>query len=133
MNENLKCFISASSDTDVSQIKSILANNNVEIFDLYDFSVGDSIQKILKRKMRQADFSIFVVSEDSLNVIYEMGVCEGLGKQHFIFLEKDFKVPFYLENKLLIRASLQDRDFLEMSLQKIIHSIKKRTTKPKKN
>ena len=132
MNKNLKCFISASYDTDLSFIKNILAENNVETFDLYDFSIGDSIQQILKRKLREADFALFIVSNDNSNVIYEMGVCEGLGKQHFIFLEKDFKVPFYIENKLFIRANLQDRDFLQMSIQKILHSVKNKSYIPKR-
>lgn len=133
MNQNLKCFISASYDTDLSLIKNILAENNIETFDLYDFSIGDSIQQILKRKLRQADFALFVVSRDNQNVIYEMGVCEGLGKQHFIFLEKAFKAPFYIENKLFIRANLQDRQFLQASIQKVLHSLKKRPPKPRKS
>lgn len=133
MNEKLKCFISASYDTDLSFVKNILAENNIDTFDLYDFSIGDSIQQILKRKLRQADFALFVVSDDNSNVIYEMGVCEGLGKQHFIFLEKDFKVPFYIENKLFIRADLKDKEFLQLSIQKILHSIKRRTSKARKS
>lgn len=132
MKDNLKCFISASYDIDLTLIKNILSEYNVETFDLYDFSIGDSIQQILKRKIRQADFALFVVSKDNLNVIYEMGVCEGLGKQQFIFVEKDFKVPFYIENKLFIRADLKDNDFLRTSISKIIQSFHKSGTSSKK-
>lgn len=132
MNENLKCFISASSDTDTAVIKNILAEYNVETLDIYDFSIGDSIQQILKRKIRQADFALFIVSDrSSVNVIYEMGVCEGIGKQHFVFLEKDFKVPFYLENQLFIRADLNDRKFLKSAVEKILQSVTKKE-KPSK-
>lgn len=133
MNEKLKCFISASHDTDLSFVKNILAENNIDTFDVYDFAIGDSIQQILKRKLRQADFALFIVSDDNANVIYEMGVCEGLGKQHFIFLEKDFKVPFYIENKLFIRTDLGNREFLQLSIQKILHSVKKKTYKTRKS
>lgn len=133
MNEKLKCFISASYDTDLSFVKNILAENNIDTFDLYDFSIGDSVQQILKQKLRQADFALFVVSNDNPNVIYEMGVCEGLGKQHFIFLEKDFKIPFYIENKLFIRTDLRNREFLQLSIQKILHSVKKKTSKARKS
>jgi len=132
MNENLKCFISASSDTDTAFIKNILAEYDVETIDIYDFSIGDSIQQILKRKIRQADFALFIVSDrSSINVIYEMGVCEGIGKQHFVFLEKDFKVPFYLENQLFIRADLNDRKFLKSAVEKILQSVTKKE-KPSK-
>lgn len=127
MNENLKCFISASSDTDTAFIKNILSDYDVDAIDIYDFSIGDSIQQILKRKIRQADFALFIISErSSANVIYEMGVCEGIGKQHFVFLEKDFKVPFYLENQLFIRADLHDQKFLKSSVEKILQSVSKK-------
>lgn len=133
MNDKLKCFISASYNTDTSIITNLLAENNVEIFDLYDFSAGNSIQQILKRKLRQADFAIFIISEDNSNVIYEIGVCEGLGKKYFIILEKDIKIPFYLENIILIRSNLKDREFLKMSVHKILDSIKKKIPKQSKS
>lgn len=127
MNQNLKCFISASSDTDTAFIKNVLAEYEVDTIDIYDFSIGNSIQQILKRKIRQADFALFIVSDrSSINVIYEMGVCEGIGKQHFVFLEKDFKVPFYLQNQLFIRADLNDRNFLKSAVEKILQSVNKK-------
>lgn len=132
MNERLKCFISASYETDTSQIKNILAEYNVDTFDLYDFSIGDSIQTILKRKIRQADFALFIISSENTNVIYEMGVCEGIGKQHFIIVEKDYKTPFYIENKLFIRANLHDREFLQMTIQNILQAVKKNVPKIRK-
>ena len=132
MNERLKCFISSSYETDISHIKSILEENNIDTFDLYDFSIGESIQQILKRKIRQSDFALFVISSDNTNVVYEMGVCEGLGKQHFIFIDKDYKTPFYFENRLFIRVNLHDRDFLQMSIQKILKNVKKKTSKTRK-
>jgi len=124
MNRQLKCFLSSSYDTDLSSIKSVLAENDIEIFDLYDFSIGDSIQQILKRKLRQADFAIFVVTNDSKNVLYEIGVCEGLGKQSLIIFDKETNLPFYLENKLSLSANLNDRKFLKMTLLGFIDEIK---------
>jgi hypothetical protein len=125
MKEHLKCFISAPFDTDTTTVKNILAENEVEVFDLYDFSIGESIQQILKRKIRQSDFALFVMSQDSQNVLYEMGVCEGMGKQHFIFLGKDYKIPFYAENKIYQRVNLQDREFLKLVIDKILEEVRK--------
>ncbi|RZJ97521.1 MAG: hypothetical protein EOO46_25455 [Flavobacterium sp.] len=134
MDRQLKCFLSASYDTDLSTIKSVLGENDIETFDLYDFSIGDSIQQILKRKLRQADFAIFVVSKDSKNVLYEIGVCEGLGKPSLIIIDKEADLPFYLENKLSLSANLKDRDFLKITLLGFIDEIKskKRPLKSKK-
>ena len=139
MNRNLKCFISASFETETDNIKSVLAENGVDVFDLYDFSIGESIQQILKRKLRQSDFAIFILTEENKNVLYEMGVCEGLGKQHFIFLDKKLTIPFYLTNKLFIHSDLNDRVFLKNSIEKILQDVSKkrlktsRTTTEKKN
>lgn len=125
MTETLKCFISAPYETDTSTIKKILAEYNVEVFDVYDFSIGESIQKILKRKIRQSDFALFVLSQDNQNVLYEMGVCEGMGKQHFIFIDKNYQIPFYVESKLFQRANLSDKDFLKLSIKKILQEVRK--------
>lgn len=124
MNRRLKCFLSASYDTDLSLIKSVLLENDIDIFDLYDFSIGSSIQQILKRKLRQADFAVFVVTKESKNVLYEIGVCEGLGKQSLIIIDKDANLPFYLENKLSLTANLNDRNFLKMTLLGFIEEMK---------
>lgn len=134
MDRQLKCFLSASSDTDLSMIKSVLMENDIEVFDLYDFSIGESIQQILKRKLRQADFAIFVVSKDSKNILYEIGVCEGIGKQSLIIIDKEANLPFYIENKLSLSANLSDREFLKLTLLGFIDEMKssKRPTKKAK-
>lgn len=124
MDRQLKCFLSASYDTDLSLIKSVLAENNVETFDLYDFSIGSSIQDILKRKLRQSDFAVFVVSKESKNVLYEIGVCEGLGKPSLIIIDKEANLPFYIDNKLSLTANLSDREFLKMTLLGFIDEIR---------
>ncbi len=130
MNRNLKCFISASYQTNTDLIKNILIENGVEVADLYDFSIGESIQQILKRKLRQSDFALFILSNDNQNILYEMGVSEGLGKQHFIFVAKNYKVPFYIENKLFLKADLNDRQFLQVSIEKILKDVKEKKVKP---
>jgi hypothetical protein len=127
MSEELQCFISASYDVDTSYIKNALAEYNVNAVDIYDFSIGDSIQQILKRKIRQSDFAIFIVSDNtSSNVIFEMGVCEGIGKQYFVFLEKELKIPSYVESQLFIRTDWRDRKFLKAAVEKILQSVAKK-------
>ena len=124
MGRQLKCFLSTSYDTDISLIKSVLSENNIEVFDLFDFSIGSSIQDILKEKLKQSDFAVFVVSKDNKNVLYEMGVCEGLGKPSLIIINKEANFPFYIENKLSLTANLADIDFLRITLLGFIDEIK---------
>jgi hypothetical protein len=131
MNNPLKCYISANADVDISTIKSILQKNHIEVFDLFDFAVGESIQQILKKKLRQADFAIFVISKNSGNVLYEMGVCEGLGKKALVIIDKETEVPFYLNSQLSFTANLKEQDFLEIALLGFIERItsKRKPTK----
>lgn len=121
----MKCFISASHGANLMYIKNVLADNDIEVFDPYSFSTRESMQDNIKANMQEADFAIFVVATESLNVIYEMGMCDGIGKPFFIFLEKGHKVPFYIENKMFIRANLRDATFLEESVLKIIRNLKR--------
>ncbi|MCS4435195.1 toll/interleukin-1 receptor domain-containing protein [Aquiflexum sp. XJ19-10] len=133
MDRKYKCYLSASYDADLSLIKSVLAENNIETFDLYDFSIGSSIQEILKRKLRQADFAVFVVSKDSKSVLYEIGVCEGIGKPSLIIIDREASLPFYIENKLSLTANLNDKAFLKMTLLGFIDEIKAKRKPIKKN
>lgn len=135
MNRPLKCFLSASYDTNLSLIKSVLAENDIDIYDIYDFSIGSSLHQILKRKLRQVDFAVFLVTKDSKNVLFEIGVCEGLGKQSLIIIDKDANPPFYLDNELSLTVNLNDIDFLKMTLLGFIDEMKskRRSTQKLKN
>jgi|GEM_PF-1619060 len=129
MTTNLKCFISVPYGTDTQTLKEILTRNGVDVSDLYDFSIGESIQQILKQKIRQSDFAIFILSKENPNIMYEIGICEGLGKQHFILIEEDLKTPFYLESKLLLRVRLLEESFMRMTIEKILQDVKKKRIK----
>ena len=132
MDRDLRCFLSASYKTDTTTIKSILEDNQVEVFDLYDLSIGNSIQQILKRKLRQADFAIFVLSNNNKNILYEIGVCEGLGKQYLLILDKGADLSFYLENKLSVHANLKDKDSLKIPLLGFIEEARRHKRYPNK-
>lgn len=129
MVKKLKCFISSTAEANISTLKSILEEEGVETFDIYDFTIGASIQDILKKKIRDSDFAIFIITGDSQNVFYEMGVCEGLGKPQFVILDSTLQPPFYLQNKLYLKASFNDKEFLKLSILKFINEVLKRKKK----
>lgn len=132
MDKQLRCFLSSSYETDTTTVKCFLEDNQVEVYGLYDLAIGSSIQQILKRKLRQADFAIFVLSNDNRNILYEIGVCEGLGKQYLLILDKAENLPFYLENKLSVHANLKDKDFIRMTLSGFIEELKRHKRYPNK-
>jgi len=123
MLTHLKCYLSASYEVNVALIDQVLQENQVEVYEFYDGSIGNSFQDILKRKLRQVDFAIFIVTKNNNNIIYEIGVCEGLGKQSLIIIDKDVEVPFYLENKLALNANLEDKNVLEFAIKAFISEL----------
>lgn len=129
MAKELTCFISGPHERDLSLLYRVLLEKGVRVTDLYDFTIGDSLQDILKDKMLSADFCIFAIPENTnVNVIYEMGVAEGLGKPYYILVENDFKVPFYMHNYFFGPLAFHDRDLLTQAIDSIIDLFKKNLT-----
>ncbi|EHQ29716.1 TIR domain-containing protein [Mucilaginibacter paludis] len=132
MSNHFKCFLSASYEANVTLVSEILEERQIEVFDLYEHAIGSSFQEILKRKLRQADFAIFVITPNNRNVLYEIGVCEGLGKEYFVIVDKKTEVPFYLENQLSLTANLEDKDFLGLAIDAFLQEWKSKKRKPTK-
>ena len=71
----LNCYISSPADFETAWLKRMLNSLEVETFDAYDFEFSTSVS--LKSRIRKADFAIAFLSNLNVNVIYEIGVCEG--------------------------------------------------------
>ena len=133
MLSHLKCYVSASFDVDILQVEIILQNLKIETYNFYDGSIGLTFQELLKRKLRQVDFAIFILSKNNKNVIYEIGVCEGLGKQSLILVDKEYgEVPFYLENKLLLNVNLADSKAIDLAISAFVKELPVTRKKPEK-
>jgi hypothetical protein len=124
MKTNLKCYISASSDFDLTKLESILSHLKIEYHSFYDFSIGTTFSDLIKRKLRESDFIIAVLENENSNVLFELGVAEGLGKPTFIIVEKELKIPFFLQNKLYFQTNLKDTKLMELALSNFIVDIK---------
>lgn len=122
MDKKLKCFISASAKTDTKIIKNILENNGIIAYDFYDFPLGQSIQDI-KKKIKEADFGIAVISGNDTNVFYEMGICEGLGKPLLVIIDKDYEAPNYVRNYIHLKTYIEDKQLLKMSILRFADEI----------
>ena len=132
MIDRLKCFISANHKVKLTHIKNILIENDIDSFDMYDISIGDSIQETVKSKLKEADFALFILTQNGTNSIYELGVCEGLNKEYFVIVDKNVEPPFFIKNRLFLRADVSKEESMEESIIKLINDIKKRSIRPKK-
>ncbi len=95
----MNCYISTPADFELTKLESVLDSQNIEHHSFYDFSIGNSFSDLIRRKIRDSDFVIAVLQTDNANVLFELGVAEGLKKPSFILVDKDFKVPFFLDSK----------------------------------
>lgn len=134
MKKKLKCFISSNADADLRAIRKVLSDLNVEVDNLYDFSIGLTLTDLMKRKIREADFIIGIFPNDSRNVLFELGIAEALGKPIFLLLEQTNEIPFYLQNKIFFQVDwLKNTDFLKLSLKNYILDISKKPSSYKRN
>lgn len=138
MTKKLKCFISTPASTDISVLRRLLDQLDVEAYDPFDFRVGERSQDLLAKKIKHADFAIIVIFEKNSNVFYEMGICEGLGKPLFVIVGKDIEPPYFVQRHVYLRTDLdlENEDLLKISLTRFIESLRfnkaKPTRKPKK-
>jgi len=133
MTKRIKCFISSDSNSDLSRIESILHKLNVEIQNFYDFSISSSFSDVIKKKIKEADFIIAIVTIQSQNVLFDIGMAEAMGKPIFLLIEHDVKVPFYLEGKMYYQVDwTKNTQLLELSLKNYILDISNQNLKYKK-
>ncbi len=128
MEKNLKCFISAPAEKGTSSLRRILGRLGVQSIDAFDFEIGDSISASVKSKIRASDFAIVVLSEQNSNVLYELGICEGLGKPVFLLVEDSYNTPPFVSNYIYLRASLDNESLLIISLENFIAQLRKNKT-----
>ncbi|MCK4604711.1 MAG: toll/interleukin-1 receptor domain-containing protein [Deltaproteobacteria bacterium] len=125
MEKTLKCFISAPAGKETNTLRRILDHQGVQSFDAFDFEVGDSISATIKSKIRESDFAVVVISESNVNVFYELGICEGLGKPIFLVAEDRYITPPFVHNYIYLRASLDNESLISLSLEKFIAQLRK--------
>jgi len=130
MKSRLKCYISAPGSFDISQVELILDGLNIEHHSFYDFSIGTTFSDLIRRKIRESDFIIAIVSGDFSNVLFELGAAEGLNKPSFILIDKDIKIPYYLNDKLYYQTNFKEWSLIQLGLQNFIKDLNIRKKRP---
>ncbi len=132
MKQKHKCYISAPSDFDLTKIELLLSKLNVDYHNFYDFSIGTTFSDLISRKIRESDFIISILTSENANVLFELGVAEGMKKPVFILIDKDYKVPFFLEQKLFYQTNFTDTKLIELALSNFIADINTKTPTQRK-
>lgn len=126
----MNCYISTPADFELTKLESVLDSQNIEHHSFYDFSIGSSFSDLIRRKIRDSDFVIAVLQKDNTNVLFELGVAEGLKKPTFILVDKEFKVPFFLDSKFYYQTNFKDLSLIELALKNFVQDIKTKKKRP---
>lgn len=133
MKKKLKCFISSNFNSDLSKIENLLFNFDIDVSDFRNLPVGSSFSDAIKRTIKESDFIIGLLTTESKNVLYELGIAEALGKPMFLLFEKDVKAPFFLEGKMSYQLDWsKNTQLLELSLKNYILDVTNSYTRYKK-
>lgn len=129
MKNKLKCYISASTGFDLTKIETILGKLYIDYHSFYDISIGTTFSDLILRKMRESDFVIAILENENSNVLFELGIAEGLSKPTFIIVGKELKIPFFLQNKLYLQTNFTDTKLIELALSNFIIDVKEEKIK----
>jgi len=120
MKNKLKCYISAPAGFDLTKIEIILDKLKIEYHNFYDFSAGTTFSELIYGKIKESNFVISILTADNANVLFELGVADGMRKPLFILIDKDFKVPFFLEKKNYFLTNFSETKLVELALSNFI-------------
>ena len=123
MKHHLNCYISAPTNFDLTRLESLLDSQKIEYHSFYDVSIGSTFSDLIRRKIRESDFIIAVLQYDNANVLFELGVAEGLKKPTFILVDKDYKVPFFLDTKFYYQTNFKDLSLINLALKNFVRDI----------
>ncbi|ROH98096.1 TIR domain-containing protein [Chryseobacterium daecheongense] len=123
MKHKLNCYISAPANFDLTRLESLLNSQKIEYHSFYDFSIGTTFSDLIRRKIRESDFVIAVLQSENSNVLFELGVAEGLKKPTFILVDKEYKVPFFLDTKFYYQTNFKDLSLIELALKNFVQDI----------
>lgn len=124
------CFISAAVGQNISLLHQLLAEYNIEVFNLEDAAVGDSFSESAKLLIRKADFAIYYLSKDSnlASIYFEIGIACGLDKPIFLVVDPEVNTPHSIDSFHRARTATDNRDALRFHLEAFLkHNRKSKT------
>ena len=130
-NDNgLQCFIISKFSLNDSKIREIIKeklieNYSIKTWDGYSQPIeyGTNLFDDIEKRMKDSDFIVAVISDESPYVLFELGLAFGLGKPVFIILTGDKKlipsdIPF-----TYVKYKPDDLDSFKFSFETFIESI----------
>lgn len=116
----MKCFVSREyniAPVILNQIQEVLDKLKIQYFDMYSQDYGADISSGVIKLISNAEIVIGVVTRNSTNVFYEIGVAVGMGKRVFLLLDDSEELPSDLYNLTYIKINGNLRENLMLPLK----------------
>ena len=128
----LTCFISAPAGVNLTTIKQILLERDIEfVLPSEVLTHGQSISGKIKKLISLSDIFIAVFDDvhDNGNILFELGLAVGLKKQIIILTPPSFSLPSDLSGFLVLRVTQDNLDALGFSLDQMLAATGKKSKK----
>lgn len=115
-------FIAAPSTSDTDVLFQALRDRGIETIRLDEMMAGVSITESIRTSIEQADYVIAVMEENSpsANVLFELGMATGMGKQVLVLAPGHGEIPFPLSGLTYLRTGSQNRQAIEFGLDQLL-------------
>ncbi len=127
------CFVSAPAGVNLSKIKKILFDRDIDVIHPYEFfSQGQSISETINRLISQADIFIAVFDNEfeNGNTLFELGVAVARKKQIIILAPPSYLLPSDLSGFLILKISQDNFDALGFAIDQLLTASSKKKKKP---
>ena len=128
----LTCFVSAPAGVNLSQIKQILNEREIEfVLPSEVLTHGQTISEKINKLIFMSDIFMAVFDDvhDSRNILFELGLAVGLKKQIIILTPPSLSLPSDLSGFLVLRVTQDNLDALGFSLDQMLAATRKKSKK----
>ena len=101
----------------INKIQEVLDELKIQYFDIYSQDYGTDISSGVVKLISSAEIVIGVITRNSTNVLYEIGVAVGMGKAVFLLLDDSEEIPSDLYNLTYIKINDNLRENLMSPLK----------------
>lgn len=119
----LRAYISAPAEIDTAVLRRLLSAENVTVDDAYSLDVGEPLAQTILKRVRSADFAVAVIAQGAWTV-YDVGLCDSLGKPVLILAGSDVQLPAFLAIHQHLRSELADTDLLRLTLRRFVEEVR---------
>lgn len=125
----MKCFISREYNVPpeiLNSIQEVLDELNIQHCDMFPIQNGMVASEAIYTEIHEADIVIAVITKNVSNVLFELGLAIGLGKEVLLLVDDPDYIPLDLHGRLYIKINENIKENLTLPLRFLMNKKGKR-------